>query len=148
MVYSAHDMFRQPHAPDPLEQLEREANDDFGMLDEFGPAHFGTEHLIELRQELLGRLGLFQRRLHLSMGLAVCAIGWSMVILYAKIADQSVWAWTAGAFAAISAAAGFSVFYLLKKHSKGRNELEQDLWLVEAELRKRSSKRRTANGGR
>jgi hypothetical protein len=144
----AYDMFRQPHAPDPLEQLEREANDDLGMLDELGPAHFGTEHLIELRQELLKRLGLFQRRLHLSMGLAVCAIGWSMVVLYAKIAGLPFWAWTAGAFSALSAAACFFVFFLLKKRSKGKNELEQDLWSVEAELRGRSNKRRTANGGR
>ena len=54
-------MFRRKHSTDPFERLEREANDEFRLLDELGPEHFGSEHLLEFRGKVLQEITLQEK---------------------------------------------------------------------------------------
>ena len=74
-------MFRRPHQPDVFERLEREANDDFRLLDELGPAYFSAEHLMELHSRVREQLVLFKGRQRLAMIVGVIGTGWTLMVL-------------------------------------------------------------------
>lgn len=138
-------MFRRPHLPDIFQHLEREASDDFHLLEELGPAHFGAEHLIELHTEARERIALFKVRQRLAMAIGGTATGWVLLALLFKFAG---WGWLV--FVALGVAAlSFSVFLFIvfwqKKRFESRGELEYAQRIIEEELRRRAQKRREAN---
>ncbi len=138
-------MFRRPHQPDVFEHLEREANDDFRLLDELGPTLFSAEHLMELHARVRERLALFKGRQRLAMIAGVIGTGWaSMALLFHTVGFR----WFG--FAAFGAAAlcfsGFLfVVFWQKKRFESKGELEYAQRVIEEELRRRAQLRREAN---
>jgi len=133
-------MFRRTPPSDPLESLEREANDDFRMLEELGPSHFGAEHLLELREQARKRLLLFNRRLKLTMTLGACAIGW---IFLAMLAKSLGYTWIA--FGALGLGSGsfmgfFYVVFQQKRRFESKGALEYTQRVIEEELQRRAGK--------
>ncbi|MBK7938910.1 MAG: hypothetical protein IPJ82_18365 [Lewinellaceae bacterium] len=72
-------MFRRTPKESPLDRLEREANDDFRLLDELGPAHFGADHLMELHARSRERLAIFRGRQRLALVVGTAATGWILL---------------------------------------------------------------------
>lgn len=138
-------MFRRPHQPDVFERLEREANDDFCLLDELGPAHFSAEHLMELHTRVRERLALFKGRQRLAMIVGVIGTGWVVLALLFQITG---FRWLAiGAFAAATLCfMGFLfIVFWQKKRFESKGELEYTQRVIEEELRRRAQLRREAN---
>lgn len=128
----------KPADESPLDRLEREANDDFQMLEELGPTHFGTEHLLEMREHLRQQLSVFDRRQHFALSLGGTAAGWVVLgILTARMG----WFWMALAahsLAAASLVGFFVILFFLKKRFESRGELEHTAREIETELRRRA----------
>jgi len=129
----------------PLDRLEREANDEFRLLAELGPAEFAFEHLLELRERARRRLQLFDRRQRLAMWLGATASGWVM-LSFAFGAFHLFWLMLAAGSA--GAACFFAFFYLIliqKRRFDSRGELDFTLRSIEDELRRRSERQRKTN---
>ncbi|MBP6825761.1 MAG: hypothetical protein KA165_04280 [Saprospiraceae bacterium] len=138
-------MFRRPPKESPLERLEREANDDFRLLDELGPTHFGADHLMELHARARERLAIFRGRQRFAMVIGGTAIGW---FLLASIANLLNFKWLALGSIAVSALglAGFLlIVFWQKRRFESRGELEYTQRIIEEELRRRAQMRREAN---
>ena len=138
-------MFRRSHQPDVFERLESEANDDFRLLDELGPALFSAEHLMELHARVRERLALFKGRQRLAMIVGVIGTGWAlMVLLFNAIGFR--WLSIASLGASMLCFAGFLfVVFWQKKRFESKGELEYAQRVIEEELRRRAQLRRQAN---
>ena len=138
-------MFRRTQMPDVFDRLEREASDDFRLLEELGPVHFGTEHLVDLHAQARERLALFKVRQRLGMLIGGTGAGWALL---AALFNLAGWNWLA-IIALGAAALSFAVFLFIvfwqKKRFESRGELEYAQRLIEEELRLRAQKRREAN---
>ncbi|MBX2891330.1 MAG: hypothetical protein KF734_10410 [Saprospiraceae bacterium] len=138
-------MFRRPQMPDVFERLEREASDDFRLLDELGPTHFGAEHLMELHARTRSRLALFKGRQRLAMFVGVVGAGWALLAVVLHFVG---FRWpsfaTLGAAALCFAGFLFIVFWQ-KKRFESKGELEYAQRVIEEELRRRAQLRREAN---
>lgn len=133
---------RKPATESPLDRLEREANDDFLLLEEIGPTPFGTDHLLELREQIRQRLSFFDRRQRLAMLLGGTATGW---IFLGLIAGRLGWFWLALLAVALASAslAGFAIVLIsLKKRFESRGELEHTAREIETELRRRAASKK------
>lgn len=138
-------MFRRPHQPDVFERLEREANDDFRLLDELGPAYFSAEHLMELHSRVREQLVLFKGRQRLAMIVGVIGTGWTlMVLMFNTIGFK--WLAIAALVASALCFSGFLfVVFWQKKRFESKGELEYAQRVIEEELRRRAQLRREAN---
>lgn len=131
----------KPAAESSLERLEREANDDFRLLEELGPTQFGTEHLLDLRNQIREKLSVFDRRQRHTMLLGGTAAGW---VFLGLIVGQMGWLWVALAAHAIAVASfvGFAaLLFFQKKQFESRGELEHTAREIETELRRRRTKK-------
>ncbi len=138
-------MFRRTPKESPLDRLEREANDDFRLLDELGPAHFGADHLMELHARSRERLAIFRGRQRLALVVGTAATGW---ILLAFVSNFLKFKWlTLCALGAggVSFAAFLFIVFWQKKRFDSRGELEYTQRIIEEELRRRAQLRREAN---
>lgn len=138
-------MFRRTPKESPLERLEREANDDFRLLDELGPAHFGADHLMELHARSRERLAIFRGRQRLALVVGTAATGW---ILLAFVSNFLKFRWLtlcALGAAGLSFAAFLFIVFWQKKRFDSRGELEYTQRIIEEELRRRAQLRREAN---
>jgi hypothetical protein len=133
-------VFKRAASEDIFDRLEREANNDFILLDEFGPAHFSQEHLLEMRQKTLEYLDQFQRRQKWAMTFGAVASIW---IFLAFLSMAFGYAWPA-LFAYIAGFGCFSAFLFLifrqKKQFGSKGELEYAKRVIEDELRLRVGK--------
>jgi hypothetical protein len=126
---------RQPLSP--LERLEREANDDFLLLSELGPAEFSAEHLLELRLRAGARLQRFDRLQRLNLLFGVTSLGWIGVGSLAYYSGHTVVGILAFAVATLMLLAFFAGVIYLKIRFESRGELEFTLHSIEEELRRR-----------
>lgn len=138
-------MFRRPHQPDVFDRLEHEANDDFRLLDELGPVHFGAEHLMELHAQARERLALFKGRQRLAIIMGAIGTGWALLAMSFYIVGFRWLSFaTFGATALCFAGFLFIVFWQ-KKRFESKGELEFAQRVIEEELRRRAQLRREAN---
>jgi hypothetical protein len=138
-------MFRRKSQPDVFERLESEANDDFRLLDELGPAHFSAEHLMDLHHRVRERLLLFKGRQRLAMIIGLITIGWGLITLLFDVLDLR-WLAFASLGASLLSVAGFLfIVFWQKKHFESKGELEYVQRVIEEELRRRAQLRREAN---
>ena len=131
----------------PLERLEREANDDFRLLAELGPADFGIEHLFELRERARHRLALFDRRQRVGMMLGAAAAGW---VALAVMAGGFGYGWISLAAGVVALPCFFGFFAVIlsqKRRFESRGELEFTLRSIEEELHRRGERQRKTNHG-
>lgn len=138
-------MFYRKSDESPIDRLEREANDEFRLLAELGPAEFAFEHLIELRERARRRLQLFDRRQRLAMVLGGTASGWALLAI---LAGNFGYGWLMLAGGAIGALGFFAFFFLIvlqKRRFESRGELEFTLRAIEDELRRRGERQRKTN---
>lgn len=138
-------MFRRQHQPDVFERLEREANDDFHLLDELGPVHFSADHLMELHTLVRQRLTLFRGRQRLAMIIGSIATGWTLLAVLFKLMDFKWLAFTALGTATFCFAAFLFIVFWQKKRFESKGELEYTQRVIEEELRRRAQMRREAN---
>ncbi len=122
----------------PIERLEREANDDFGLLKDIGPEYFSNYHLLYLRELIRERLDRFDRLKKILMLLGGSGAGWFMGGVASLLLEWQLMAALSYAFAILSMV-GFGVGNLwLKWKYDSRGELMHTLLDVEEELSKRA----------
>ena len=138
-------MFRRPHQPDVFDRLEREANDDFRLLDELGPTHFSAEHLMELHGQVRERLVLFKGRQRLAMIVGVIGTGWALLALLLQAVGLRWLALAAFGAAALCFTGFLFIIFWQKKRFESKGELEYAQRVIEEELRRRAQLRREAN---
>ena len=138
-------MFFRTHQPDVFERLEREANDDFRLLDELGPAHFSAEHLMELHARVRERLTLFKGRQRLAMIIGSIATSWAMLAILFRLVGFKWLALTALGTAALCFLGFLFIVFWQKKRFESKGELEYAQRVIEEELRLRAQMRREAN---
>ncbi len=138
-------MFRRTPKESPLERLEREANDDFRLLEELGPAHFGADHLMEMHALARERLAIFRGRQRFAMVLGSTATGWVLLAFVANFLSFKWLAFGALGVAGLSFAAFLVIVFWQKKRFESRGELEYTRRIIEEELRRRAQMRREAN---
>ena len=141
-------MSLQAPKQDFFERLEGEANDDFRLLDELGPSHFGTEHLIELHRELRAKLALFSRKQRLTFALLGSVVGWLMLIGLARFMGYRWLALATYCFLALSCVVFLSTLLASPRRYLSKGHLEYDLRLIEGELRKRGVRNVEQRAGR
>ncbi len=118
-----------------LEQLEKEANDDFLLLESVGPGEFSTEHLLELRDAARLRLRDYDRRNRINVAIGLLIFGWVMAFFYAY-AYNNVWLAIAAVVGLIfSLVACIAGIFLLVRMYRSRLDLEHTLRKIESELR-------------
>lgn len=138
-------MFRRPHQPDVFERLEREANDDFRLLEEVGPAHFSAEHLMELHTRVREQLALFKGRQRLAMIIGVIGTGWAVMALLFHVTGFRWLVYAAFGAAALCFTGFLFIVFWQKKRFESKGELEFTQRVIEEELRRRAQLRREAN---
>ncbi|MEZ4964543.1 MAG: VirB3 family type IV secretion system protein [Saprospiraceae bacterium] len=138
-------MFRRKEKESPLERLEREANDDFRLLDELGPTHFGADHLMEMHAQARERLTIFRGRQRLAMIMGGTATGWVLLAMVANLFGFEWLAFATFGAAALSFGAFLFIVFWQKKRFESRGELEYTKRIIEEELHRRAQLRREAN---
>lgn len=132
-------MFRRLSSPDTfLDRLEREANDDFGLLAELGPTDFGVEHLQELRHYMRLRLEQFDRWRKLNVMIGATAAGWFLLALAAYYIGQNILSLLALSAMSLALLGFLAGVFLLHRRFNSRGELEHTLHTIEDELRRRA----------
>ncbi len=122
-----------------LERLEREANDDVGLLKELGPEHFSNHHLLDLREELRRRLDHFDRVKKMLMLLGFSSAGWFVGGVGFLLGGWEHVAAVAYGISGLSMLGFIAGVWYLKWKYDSRGELMHTLIEVEEELRKRAS---------
>jgi multisubunit Na+/H+ antiporter MnhF subunit len=123
-----------------LDRLEREANNEFGLLAEFGPEVFGGTHLLEMSQTMRQRLRQFERLQRLNMLVGATALLWFAGAMIAIQLKHSLLA-QISIFLMLLALVGFIAGVIfLKAKFESRGELEHTLDVIEEELRRRSAR--------
>lgn len=138
-------MFRRPAQPDVFERLEQEANDDFRLLDEVGPAHFSAEHLMEMHVRVRERITLFKGRQRLAMIVGVIGTGWTILALLLQAFNLPWLAFASIGCAMLCFIGLLFIVFWQKKSFESKGELEYMQRVIEEELRRRAQLRREAN---
>lgn len=122
----------------PLDRLEREANDDFLLLEELGPEHFGGSHLLELHERVRLRLAQFDRLQRLNTLIGATSAGWLLLGVGCILMGWVTPARVAFAVMGVSLLGFLAGVWLLKWKFESRGELEFALRTIEEELRRRA----------
>lgn len=125
-----------------LDRLEREANDEFRLLDDLGPREFSSEHLLELRGRAYERLRRFERLQRLNWMVLASGLGWLMLGLATAFYGYFLLARVAFALVFVTTAAFVAGLWMLQWKFESRGELEGSIRLIEDELRRRAGKKR------
>ena len=120
-----------------LDQLEREANDEFLLLESVGATEFSTEHLLELRHEALVRLNDYDRRNRINMMIALTVLGWVIAFFFAYTYNNIWLAIGAIMGLILSLVACIAGVFLLVRQYKSRADLEISLNMILSELARR-----------
>ncbi|MFN0015042.1 MAG: hypothetical protein ACKVU2_10875 [Saprospiraceae bacterium] len=123
----------------PLDRLEREANDDFLLLEELGPELFGGSHLLELHERVRLRMAQFDRLRRLNVLAGSSAAGWFILGGILLMAGWPIPARVAFAVMGVSLLGFLAGAWLLKWKFESRGELEFALRTIEEELRRRAA---------
>ncbi|MBK9337916.1 MAG: hypothetical protein IPM98_15765 [Lewinellaceae bacterium] len=123
----------------PLDRLEREANDDFLLLEELGPEYFGGSHLLELHERVRLRLAQFDRLRRLNTLVGATAAGWMLLGVVLVLVGWITPARVAFAVMGVSLLGFLAGVWLLKWKFESRGELEFTLRTIEEELRRRAA---------
>jgi hypothetical protein len=116
-------IFKHKQVESGLDRLEREANDDFLLLEELGPGHFGFEHLIELREKNWEQLQVFQKRQKLAMVVGVCATGWIFLAIFARYLNYPWLTFAAYSAGSLGLIAFLGIVLWQKSNSKAKERL-------------------------
>jgi len=120
-----------------LDELEKEANDDFLLLESVGAAEFSTAHLRELHEQAQQRLQDYDRRNRINVMIGLLVFGWIGAFFYAY-AYNNVWLAIGALFGLIfSLIACIAGIFLLVRQYKSRYDIEHSLRLIQAELKTR-----------
>ncbi len=123
----------------PLDRLEREANDDFLLLEDLGPEYFGGTHLLELHERMRLRMAQFDRLHRLNLLVGATAAGWMLLGAAFLLIGWPILARVAFAIMGIAILGFLAGVWLLKWKYESRGELEYTLRTIEDELRRRSA---------
>lgn len=123
-----------------LDRLERESNDDFRLLAELGPADFGVEHLVELRDRVQWRLARFDRWRRFNLLVGATSAGWLLLGGFSAWAGEGLLARLAFAVMGLSLIGFLAGVWFLKIKFESRGELEYTLRTIEDELHRRAAK--------
>jgi hypothetical protein len=133
-------IFRRKSPESALDRLEKAGNDDFSLLSELGPGHFGIEHLLELRERSYQRMDQFLSRQKLAMMVGASAAVWIMMAFLSKILNFIWLAFAAFGLGALSLIAFLGLILLQQKLFGTKGELDYTQRMIEEELRRRAGK--------
>ncbi len=126
----------------PLERLEKEANDEFRLLNDVGPQHFSAEHLLELREQMRQNIRLFMRRQRLAMVLAGTGVGWVFMATLSGFLQFHYLSVAAYTVSSLCLTAFLVIVFWQKWRFNSKGELEYTMRCIEDELRRRAEKKR------
>lgn len=133
-------LLRRKPAESTIDRLEREGNDDFRLLDELGPGHFGLEHLLELREKSRMRIVSFHRRQKLAMTIGAAATGWIALAFVAWYMGYIWPAFAAFGIGAFSFTAFITLVFVQQQQFGTKGNLDYAQRTIEEELRRRAGK--------
>lgn len=135
-------MFRRKKHPDIFERLEKEAADELRLLEDLGPRHFDTDHLMELHAKVCEKIALQQRHQRVALSIGATGAGWILLGVLAQLLGFHILAFITFGLASIS----FATFLGLVIHSSRRfqtkGHLDHTRHGIEDELRSRRDKQR------
>ena len=82
-------MFLRKKSPDIFERLEKEASDELRLLEDLGPKHFDTDHLMELHAKVCEQITLQQRHQRIALSVGAAGAGWMFLGVLASLAAFS-----------------------------------------------------------
>lgn len=126
----------------PLECLEKEANDEFRLLNDVGPQHFSAEHLLELREQMRQNIRLFLSRQRLAMVLAGTGVGWVFMAILSGFLQFHYLSIAAYTVSSLCLMAFLAIVFWQKWRFNSKGELEYTMRSIEDELRRRAEKKR------
>jgi hypothetical protein len=135
-------MFRRKNTPDIFERLEKEASDELRLLDDLGPQHFGTDHLMELHAKVCEQITLQQRHQRIALSVGAAGAGWMLLGVLGHLLGFHVLAFAAFALMAVSFAAFLGLLFLSARRFQTRGHLDYTRHSIEDELRSRRDKQR------
>ncbi|MBU6340241.1 MAG: hypothetical protein KGS48_01995 [Bacteroidetes bacterium] len=130
-------IFQRKNSESALDRLERECNDDFRLLDELGPSHFGVEHLLELRERSFARIDQFLRRQKFIMMLGGTAAAWIFMAFIAKLMNYIWLSFASFGLGALSIMAFLALLLLQQKQFGTKGDLDYIQRIIEDELKRR-----------
>ncbi len=133
-------IFRRKSPESALDRLEKAGNDDFSLLNELGPGHFGIEHLLELRERSYQRMDQFLSRQKLAMMIGGTASIWIMMAFLAKVLNFIWLAFAAFGLGSLSLIVFLGLILLQQKQFGTKGELDYTQRMIEEELRRRAGK--------
>ncbi len=132
-------MTRNIFKPNLFDRLEKDGNDDFSLLDEFGPSQFGTDHLLELREQAKQQLAYFGKKLRLSMIVGGLSAGWIFLGLMFFYFGKPLFALSTLGIGAVCLTIFMAMTVLLYKNYGTKGKWEHAQRQIESELRHRAS---------
>ena len=136
-------MLLRKKKPDIFERLEQEASDELRLLDELGPAHFGTEHLLELHLAVCNKITLQKRLQKIALSIAFAGIGWLALGMASWMLGYIIPGAIAFGLSTLSILAfGALLLYTFRRFNT-KGYLEHTRLSIEDELRKRRGLQRS-----
>jgi hypothetical protein len=135
-------MFLRKKSPDIFERLEKEATDELRLLDDLGPRHFDTEHLMELHAKVCEQITLQQRYQRIALSVGAAGAGWILLGAVAQLLGFRILAFAAFGLTAISFAGFLGLMIFSARRFQTKGHLDHTRHSIEDELRSRRDKQR------
>lgn len=135
-------MFLRKKSPDIFERLEKEASDELRLLEDLGPKHFDTDHLMELHAKVCEQITLQQRHQRIALSVGAAGAGWMFLGVLAHLLGFQVLVFTAFGLASASLALFLCLLILSNRRFQTKGHLDHTRHSIEDELRSRRDKQR------
>lgn len=135
-------MFRRKKSADIFERLEKEAADEVRLLEDLGPKHFDTDHLMELHAKVCERITLQQRHQRIALSVGAAGAGWILLGVMAHLLGFDLLAFAAFGLASVSFCSFLGLLIFSTRRFQTRGHLDHTRHSIEDELRRRRDKQR------
>lgn len=135
-------MFLRKKSSDIFERLEREASDELRLLEDLGPKHFDTDHLMELHAKVCEQITLQQRHQRIALSVGAAGAGWMFLGILAHLLGFEILVFVALGLASASLATFLGLLILSNRRFQTKGHLDHTRHCIEDELRSRRDKQR------
>lgn len=139
-------MFRRKKNPDIFERLEKEASDELRLLDDLGPRHFDTDHLMELHAKVCEQITLQQRHQRIALSIGAAGGGWVLLAVLTHLLNFQLLGLVAWGLAAASFSCFLVLMIIATRRYQTKGYLDYTRHSIEDELRSRRDKQRERMG--
>ena len=135
-------MFRRKKYPDIFERLEKEASDELRLLEDLGPKHFDTDHLMELHAKVCEQITLQQRHQRIALSIGAAGAGWMLLGILAYLLGFRILAFAAVGLASASVTTFLGLLIFSTRRFQAKGHLDHTRHSIEDELRSRRDMQR------